>query len=111
MSPQVGTLQVWLADRALIGLQDSALGEGGAAVDAGVECTDIFSPGAGLSLGMGLADVVRPVDALVSAPAGGHEGRPQLEHLVHGKAGVAGSEDPTPPARDSGVLWLRALHR
>jgi hypothetical protein len=76
-------LQVRLAGRAPVGPEDPSLGQGGDAVHAGEERTDVLSPGGGRSLGMGLVDIAERVDALVPAPAVGHDGRSRLDAGRH----------------------------
>src|SRR5664280_2853207 len=72
-------LQVGLVDRALVGAQQPALGQGGDAVHSGQQLTGVLAAGAGSALATPVTGVAQPLDPAVALPAVGDDGGTRLD--------------------------------
>src|SRR6266566_9966403 len=79
-------LQVRVLDRALVGAQQPAFGQGGDPVDPGQQLARIFTAGAGGPLAAPDMGITEPGDPVVAHPAVGDHIRPRLD--VAGEEGV-----------------------
>src|ERR1019366_2760702 len=79
-------LQVLLVDRALVGAQQPALGQGGHAVHSGQQLAGVVPAGASRPLAAPVVGVAEPVDAAVALPGVGDHRRARLD--VPGDEGV-----------------------